>query len=88
VSNVRILVTGATGYVGSRLVAALLGDGHGVVAATRNPARLTKFGWHRDVDAVGQPAVDLVNLMPRPVAAVLRTGIDLLSEFTPNGKSA
>ncbi len=84
----RILVTGAAGYVGSRLVAALLGDGQRVVAATRNRARLKKFGWHRDVDATTQPAVDLVNLMPRPVAAVLSTGIDLLNEFTPNGKSA
>ncbi len=33
----RILVTGATGYVGSRLVAALLENGHDVVAATRDP---------------------------------------------------
>ncbi|WP_156752042.1 NAD-dependent epimerase/dehydratase family protein, partial [Mycobacterium sp. E2497] len=36
----RILVTGATGYVGSRLVTALLADRHHVVAATRKPARL------------------------------------------------
>jgi uncharacterized protein YbjT (DUF2867 family) len=54
----RILVTGATGYVGSRLVAALLADGHHVVAATRNPSRLKRFGWHRDVDAVALDAGD------------------------------
>lgn len=48
----RILVTGATGYVGSRLVTALLADGHQVVVASRNPERLGRFGWCDDVTAV------------------------------------
>jgi uncharacterized protein YbjT (DUF2867 family) len=55
---VRTLVTGATGYVGSRLVAALLAEGHDVVAATRNPARLTRFGWYRAVTPVVLDAGD------------------------------
>lgn len=48
----RALVTGATGYVGSRLVAALLDSGNDVVVATRNPNRLNTFGWFDKVDAV------------------------------------
>ncbi|MGZ4511192.1 MAG: NAD(P)H-binding protein [Mycobacterium sp.] len=54
----RILVTGATGYVGSRLVTALLADRHHVVAATRNPDRLMRFGWFDDVTAVTLDAAD------------------------------
>jgi len=59
VSNVRILVTGATGYVGSRLIGALLTNGHQVVAASRNPSSLKRFGWYRHVDTVSLDAGDL-----------------------------
>jgi uncharacterized protein YbjT (DUF2867 family) len=54
----RILVTGATGYVGSRLVTALLANQHQVVAASRNPARRRRLGWHADVTAVTLDASD------------------------------
>jgi uncharacterized protein YbjT (DUF2867 family) len=57
----RILVTGATGYVGSRLVAALLADQHQVVAASRNPELLKRFGWFADVAAVTLDASDPVS---------------------------
>jgi uncharacterized protein YbjT (DUF2867 family) len=58
VAAVRILVTGATGYVGSRLVTSLLDEGYDVVAATRNPDRLADFGWDGHVSGVTLDAHD------------------------------
>jgi uncharacterized protein YbjT (DUF2867 family) len=55
---VRILVTGATGYVGSRLVTRLVADGHQVLTATRDPARLERLGWFNDVTPVALDASD------------------------------
>ena len=57
-----ILVTGATGYVGSRLVTALLADGHEVVTATRNPQLLKRLGWFDDVTPVTLDASDPVSV--------------------------
>lgn len=54
----RVLVTGATGYVGSRLVTALLENQHQVVAASRNPVRLKRFGWFDDIAPVTLDAAD------------------------------
>ena len=51
-------MTGATGYVGSRLVTALVADGHEVLTATREPARLERMGWFDDVTPVALDASD------------------------------
>jgi uncharacterized protein YbjT (DUF2867 family) len=45
----RVLVLGATGYVGSRLVPALLDAGHEVVAASSSPPDRSRHAWGRRV---------------------------------------
>ncbi|ABW14672.1 NAD-dependent epimerase/dehydratase [Parafrankia sp. EAN1pec] len=55
----RILVTGATGYIGGRLAPRLLGQGHHVRCMTRDPARLSDVGWarHPDIEVVRADAL-------------------------------
>jgi len=48
----RIAVTGATGYIGGRLVPRLIAEGHEVVCPARNPAKLAGRSWTDDVEAV------------------------------------
>ncbi len=48
----RVLVLGATGYVGSRLVPHLLERGHEVVAASSSRPDPRRFGWDERVEAI------------------------------------
>ena len=59
-----ILVTGATGYVGGRLVPLLLAKGYRVRACARNPRRLKNRPWHghANVEIVAMDALDLASV--------------------------
>jgi uncharacterized protein YbjT (DUF2867 family) len=48
--QIRCVVTGATGYIGGRLVPRLLDHGYAVRALARNPDKLAKIPWCDDVE--------------------------------------
>ncbi|MGY1803218.1 SDR family oxidoreductase [Blastococcus sp. SYSU D00922] len=52
------LVTGATGYIGGRLVPELLAAGHRVRVMTRSPERLRDRPWAADVEVARADATD------------------------------
>jgi uncharacterized protein YbjT (DUF2867 family) len=58
----RILVLGATGYVGGRLVPELLGAGFDVRCLTRTPAGLSGTEWAPDVEVVEGDLSDLSSI--------------------------
>src|SRR5512147_1282143 len=47
-----ILVTGATGYIASRLIPRLLDAGYRVRCLARNPLRLKGRSWSRNVEVI------------------------------------
>lgn len=54
----RILVTGASGYIGGRLVPRLLEAEHEVRCLVRSPEKLTRYPWYEDVEVVQGDVLD------------------------------
>jgi uncharacterized protein YbjT (DUF2867 family) len=67
----RCLVTGATGYVGGRLVRELLAKGHTVRVLARTPEKLRDFPWADQIEVAQGDATD-----PEAVARALQ-GIEV-----------
>jgi uncharacterized protein YbjT (DUF2867 family) len=57
-STLTCLVTGATGYIGGRLVPELLAAGHRVRVMTRSPERVRDHPWSGQVEIVRADAAD------------------------------
>ena len=54
----RCLVTGASGYVGERLVPELLAAGHPVRCMARDPGKLSDRPWSGDVEVAVADAME------------------------------
>ena len=59
----NILVTGATGYIGGRLVPRLVAAGYRVICLARDPSRLAGRGW-TEVEVRRGDALDSASLAP------------------------
>jgi uncharacterized protein YbjT (DUF2867 family) len=57
----RVLVTGATGYIGGRLVPELLDAGYEVRCLARSPAKLDGRSWSERVEVVEGDVSDSVS---------------------------
>jgi uncharacterized protein YbjT (DUF2867 family) len=58
----RCVVTGATGYIGGRLVPRLLDQGHDVRAMARTPSKLADVPWREDAEVVRGDLTDVDSL--------------------------
>jgi uncharacterized protein YbjT (DUF2867 family) len=60
----KVLVTGATGYIGGRLVPRLLKAGHDVRVMVRDPSRVSGRPWALEVEVVQADVEEPVSLAP------------------------
>ncbi len=60
----KVLVTGATGYIGGRLVPWLISAGYDVRCLARDPARLDQDPWRDRVEVIRGDALDPGTLVP------------------------
>ena len=61
--QVRCLVTGATGYIGGRLVPRLLDDGRRARALARNPDKLADVPWRQQAEVARGDLGDVDSLV-------------------------
>ncbi|HEY1441720.1 MAG TPA: NAD(P)H-binding protein, partial [Mycobacterium sp.] len=61
--QVHCLVTGATGYIGTRLVPRLLDDGHRIRALARNRAKLDDVPWRKQAEVARGDLGDVDSLI-------------------------
>jgi nucleoside-diphosphate-sugar epimerase len=85
----RILVTGATGFIGRYVVERLLSAGHRVIATSSNEHRAREFSWFNSVQYIpfdlahADPTLDYYRLFGEPDSL-----IHLAWEGLPNYKSS
>jgi uncharacterized protein YbjT (DUF2867 family) len=60
----HVLVAGATGYIGRRLVAELIAAGHRVRCLARTPEKLDAESWRDQVEVVAGDVLDAASLVP------------------------
>jgi uncharacterized protein YbjT (DUF2867 family) len=88
----RIVVTGATGYIGGRLVPELLARGHEVVCAVRTPAKLAGRPWSDTVEVARVDVFDPATLAPAfagaDVVYVLVHSMDGEGDFAERDRTA
>lgn len=63
-AQMNVLVTGATGYIGGRLVPRLLNEGHRVRVLVRDRGRIEGRAWAHEVDVVEGDLGDPASLAP------------------------